>query len=133
MTALGVVALVAARDRAGRPRLAGQPAVHVAGVAHPGSRPRAPPPPSRDGRLWALERVVTGHLTSREPTSALALQLRELADQRLALRHGVHWDTDRDRTVELLGPEVVALVEARPPRRMSLGQIDAVLRRIEDV
>ena len=45
----------------------------------------------------------------------------------------VHWDTDRARTVELLGPEVVDLVEARPPRRMSLGQIDAVLRRIEDV
>ncbi len=88
---------------------------------------------AQDGRLWALERVVSGHLTSREPTSALALQLRELADRRLALRHGVRWDTDRARTIDLLGPELVALVEARPPRRMTLRQIDAVLQRIEDV
>jgi hypothetical protein len=131
VTALGVVAL----------------AVAVIGLAALGwrlSRPtdtpiwRAPvhegvSVTAQDGRLWALERVVSGHLTSREPTSALALQLRELADRRLALRHGVRWDTDRARTVDLLGTEVVELVEARPPQRMNLRQIDAVLQRIEDV
>jgi hypothetical protein len=132
VTALGVLALAAAVTglvalgwRVSRP--ATSPAWHTP------APDRGSAATSRDGRLWALERVVTGHLTSREPSSALALQLRELADRRLALRHGVHWDTDRARTVELLGPEVVDLVEARPPRRMSLDQIDAVLRRIEDV
>ena len=132
MTILGVIALAAAAT--GLLALGWR-------VSRPATSPawRSPAPDSggsaasRDGRLWALERVVTGHLTSREPSSALALQLRELADRRLALRHGVHWDADRDRTVELLGPEVVELLETRPPRRMNLSQIDAVLRRIEDV
>ena len=131
MIAFGVVALVAAVSglvalgwRVSRP-------VPAAAWRAPVTENRSATP--RDGRLWALERVVAGHLTSREPTTALALQLRELADRRLALRHGVHWDTDRDRTVELLGSEVVGMVEARPPRRMNLHQIDAVLRRIEDV
>ena len=131
MTALGVLALVAAASgllalgwRISRP--SASPAWHSP-ATDTGSAA------SRDGRLWALERVVTGHLTSREPSSALALQLRELADRRLALRHGVHWDTDRARTIELLGAEVVEVVETRPPRRMTLSQIDAVLRRIEDV
>jgi hypothetical protein len=131
VTALGLAALVAAVIglaalgwRLSRPTNAPvwRAAVHDSGSVA-----------AQDGRLWALERVVSGHLTSREPTSALALQLRGLADRRLALRHGVHWDTDRARTVDLLGTETVDLVEARPPRRMSLQQIDAVLQRIEDV
>ena len=88
---------------------------------------------SQDGRLWALDRVVAGHLTARDPSTALAVQLRDLADRRLTLRHGVHWHTDPARTARLLGADTVALVDARPPRRMTLAQIDAVLRRIEDL
>ena len=88
---------------------------------------------SQDGRLWALDRVVAGHLTARDPSTALAVQLRGLADRRLALRHDVHWHTDPARTARLLGADTVALIDARPPRRMTLTQIDAVLRRIEDL
>jgi hypothetical protein len=88
---------------------------------------------SQDGRLRALDRVVSGHLTAREPSTALAVQLRGLADRRLVLRHGVRWDTDPARTARLLGADTVALVDARPPQRMTLSQIDAVLRRIEDL
>lgn len=106
---------------------------------HPGIGWRTPPAEtaastaSQDGRLWALDRVVAGHLTARDPSTALAVQLRGLADRRLALRHGVHWHTDPARTAQLLGAETVALIDARPPRRMTLTQIDAVLRRIEDL
>jgi hypothetical protein len=105
----------------------------------PGTGWRTPPvetaatAASQDGRLWALDRVVAGHLTARDPSTALAVQLRGLADRRLVLRHDVRWDTDPARTARLLGAETVALIDARPPRRMTLAQIDAVLRRIEDL
>lgn len=86
-----------------------------------------------DSRLRALERIITGHLEAREPNSLLALQLRGLAERRLALRHGVRLDTEPERAAALLGPGVLALLEARPPRRLSLAQMDDVLRRIEEV
>jgi hypothetical protein len=88
---------------------------------------------AEDGRLRTLERIVTGHLEAREPNGMLALQLRRLAERRLALRHGVRLDSEPDRAAALLGPEVMALLETRPPRRLSLAQIDDVLRRIEEV
>jgi hypothetical protein len=88
---------------------------------------------AQDGRLRTLERIVTGHLEAREPSGMLAAQLRGLAERRLALRHGVRLDAEPDRAAALLGPEVLALLETRPPRRLSLAQIDDVLRRIEEV
>jgi hypothetical protein len=88
---------------------------------------------AQDGRLRILERILTGHLEAREPNGMLAAQLRELAERRLALRHGMRLDAEPDRAAALLGPEVLALLETRPPRRLSLAQINDVLRRIEDV
>lgn len=86
-----------------------------------------------DHRLRALERIVSGHLAAREPNGMLALQLRRLAERRLALRHGVRLDAEPERAAALLGSEVLELLEARPPRRLSPAQIDDVLRGIEAV
>lgn len=88
---------------------------------------------AQDRRLRSLERILTGHLEAREPNGLLALQLRGLAERRLALRHGVRLDTEPERAEALLGADVLALLGARPPRRLTLAQIDDVLRRIEAV
>jgi hypothetical protein len=103
------------------------------GVAWGTARPTASADAAPDHRLRALERIVTGHLEARKPNGLLALQLLRLAERRLALRHGVRLDAEPERAAELLGPDVLELLEARPPRRLSLAQIDDVLRRIEAV
>jgi hypothetical protein len=64
-----------------------------------------------------------------EPGNSIGFALEDLGGRSLASTLA---DSGVGRGVRRPS-EVVDLVEARPPRRMSLGQIDAVLRRIEDV
>jgi hypothetical protein len=129
---LAVVALVPAVAGVG---LLGWRALRAGGDAGWAARhvPAAPADAAPDGRLRTLERIVTGHLEAREPNGMLAEQLRGLAERRLALRHGVRLDAEPERAAALLGPEILAVLEARPPRRLSLAQVDDVLRRIEEV
>ncbi|MGI9156521.1 MAG: hypothetical protein ACR2FG_07775 [Marmoricola sp.] len=84
-----------------------------------------------DTRLRTLERIVTGHLEARIPNDLLAVQLRELADRRLGLRHGFRLDAEPERAAALLGPDLLMLLDARPPRRLTLAQVNDTLRRIE--
>lgn len=135
MTATAVIGLVAMVPAVAGVGLLGWRATRAGGGV--GWRTPRPTPASvdvaPDRRLRSLERIVTGHLEAREPNALLAVQLRALAERRLALRHGVRLDAEPERAAALLGPGVLALLEARPPRRLSLAQIDDVLRRIEEL
>lgn len=89
-------------------------------------------PPGEDSRLARLHRMVSQHQDAREVGDALHRQLSRLADQRLVAHHGVSHLADPDRAGELLGPELVAVMTQRPPYpRLTLQQVDDLLRRIE--
>lgn len=84
-----------------------------------------------DVRLLTLERIINGHLEARIPNDLLAVQLRELASRRLALRHGVRLGTEPVRAAALLGQDLLRFLDARPPLRLTLAQVNDILRRIE--
>lgn len=109
-----------------------------AATARPGQGWRVVPPEpvtsaAPDSRLRALERILAGHLESREASGTLAGQLERLADRRLMITHGIRIEAAPERAAELLGEEVVTLLRAQPARRMSLRQVELVLRRIEEL
>ena len=94
----------------------------------------APPvrEPGEDRRLGVLARLVSLHLDAREVDGALQRELVQLADHRLVMRHGIAWRSDPEAAAPLLGPELVALAEQRPPYpRMNEQRIDVLLRKIE--
>ena len=89
-------------------------------------------PPGEDKRLTRLHRVVSHHQDAREVGDALHRQLAHLADQRLVAHHGVSHLADPERAAALLGPELAAVMDQRPPYpRLPLRQIDDLLKRIE--
>ena len=96
--------------------------------------PGAVRPPGEDQRLALLRRVVAQHLDGREVGDALYRHLVELTDQRLVMRRGVSIRADPARAADLVGPELAAVVAARPPYpRLTLDQIDRIVSRIEDL
>lgn len=100
--------------------------------------PRARQEPVRergeDPRLQQLRRVVDQHLDSREVGDTLQRHLGGLADRRLMSRHGLTRDADPDAAARMLGPELWAVLAAGPPYpRLTTGQIDQLLRRIEEL
>ena len=91
-------------------------------------------PPGEDQRLALLSRVVSQHLDGREVGDGLYRHLVELTDQRLVMRQGVGIRADPARAAALVGPELAAVVAARPPYpRLTLDQIDRIVSRIEDL
>jgi hypothetical protein len=100
----------------------------------PGAREEPVGTPGEDPRLGQLRRVVSNHLDGHEVGDALYRRLGELADQRLLARHGVTRDADPARAAVLLGPDLAATLEARPPYpRLSPARIEQLLQRIEDL
>ena len=89
-------------------------------------------PPGEDPRLALLGRVVAQHLDARQSSGVLRRHLLDLADHRLMSRYGLSRRADEERAAAVLGPELTALAEQREPfPRMTLDQIDVLLRRIE--
>ncbi len=100
----------------------------------PGAREEPVREPGEDPRLGQLRRVVGQHLDAREIGDALHRRLGELADQRLMARHGITRDGDPDRAADLLGDDLVAVIDAQSPYpRLSPARISALLQRIEDL
>jgi hypothetical protein len=93
-------------------------------VERPSSRERGDP------RLAAHLRLLEAHEAARTPDPVLRDRLGELAARVLAQRHGL--DRDDPRAAELLGPEVLALLDG-PPRRLAPAEIDRCLTRIEEL
>ncbi len=89
-------------------------------------------PPGQDPRLERLQRILAQHQSAHEVGDALHRTLTELADHRLVAHHGVSLLADPERAAEILGPELTSVVTQRPPYpRLSTGQVDVLLKRIE--
>lgn len=89
-------------------------------------------PPGQDPRLERLHRILTQHQSAHDVGDTLHRTLTELADHRLVAHHGVSLLADPERAAEILGPELTTVATQRPPYpRLSAGQIDVLLQRIE--
>jgi hypothetical protein len=91
-------------------------------------------PPGDDPRLAFLHRLVLRHLDAREVGDNLQEHLLNLADHRLVATHGISLRADPDRAEPFVGAELAALAAGAgrgAPRRMSVAQIDVLLKRIE--
>lgn len=86
--------------------------------------------PGRDAQFSTYLRILEGHLTSKTPDGALRDRLAALADRRLVQHQGVR--REDPRAAPLLGPELVRDLDG-PPRRLSLGEIERYLTRIEEL
>ncbi|MCW2794134.1 MAG: hypothetical protein JWO76_3232 [Nocardioides sp.] len=84
-----------------------------------------------DPRMARDLSLLESHVTARAPDAALQDRLTRLADLVLRLRHGV--DHRAPAGVELLGPEVAALLTGAPGRRLSPAEIDRCVARIEEL
>lgn len=83
-----------------------------------------------DSRLAACIRLVEDHRTAATPDGALRDRLVALAEARLRERHGLAIDTHEGRA--LLGTELMSVIET-PARRLGAGEIDRLVRRIEEL
>ena len=84
--------------------------------------------PGQDARLGMYLRVIGDHLDAKVPDAGLRDRLAALATSRLRQRHGIGL---RDPgATDLLGPEVTDILTG-PPRRLSRGEIEDAVRRIE--
>ncbi|GAA4371484.1 hypothetical protein [Nocardioides caricicola] len=83
-----------------------------------------------DPRLARYVGLLEAHRTARSQDTALRDRLAALADQVLRQRHGVR--RDDPRAAELLGPELVAVLDGAP-RRLAPAEIDRYLTRIEEL
>jgi hypothetical protein len=83
-----------------------------------------------DPRLSRYVNLLEAHLTARSRDAALRDRLGTLADQVLRQRHAVA--RDDPRALELLGPELVAVLTG-PARRLDPAEIDRCLTRIEEL
>lgn len=81
-----------------------------------------------DQRTAFYVRMLESHLTAREPDTIVRDRLVRLAEQTLRTRHGI--DPHTVAASELIGPEIAHLA-ASPPHRMSPGELDGWLTRIE--
>ena len=98
----------------------------------PGARADPVRDPGEDPRYGQLRRVVGHHLDSREVGGTLHRRLAELADHRLVARHGITREADPAQAARLLGPDLMAVADARPPYpRLSATRIAQLLDRIE--
>ena len=70
------------------------------------------------------------HLAARRPDDVLAGRLAGLTEQTLRARHGV--DLDAPEAPALLGPDLVRLLAAPPPK-MDHDDVARWLERIEDL
>ncbi|MFL6001662.1 MAG: hypothetical protein ACJ72P_02535 [Nocardioides sp.] len=83
-----------------------------------------------DSHLASYVRILESHLTARTADTALRDRLAALCDERLNRRHGLTRD---DPAAEaLLGPGLTRELTG-PPRRLRREEIDAYLRRIEEL
>jgi hypothetical protein len=83
-----------------------------------------------DPRLGRYVNLLEAHLSARSLDATLRDRLGVLADQVLRQRYGV--SRDDPRAVELLGPELVAVLTG-PARRLGPPEIDRCLTRIEEL
>lgn len=90
----------------------------------------APSTPGRDRHLAVYERILDSNATSDVPDERLRDSLRRLVDLRLEQRRGL--TRDDPTAADLLGPDLLRLLAA-PPRRVSRRELDAHLRRIEEL
>lgn len=88
-------------------------------------------PPPREGTLAAYERLLEAHWAGREPDTDLQRRLLAVAEHRVRQVHGLG-DADRDVVRARLGPELGALADPAP-RRLSPGQVAAIIDRIEEL
>lgn len=87
-------------------------------------------PTATDPHLASYVRILESHLTARTADIALRDRLAALCDERLARRHSL---TRADPAAEpLLGTELIRDL-AGPPRRLRRDEIEAHLRRIEEL
>jgi hypothetical protein len=87
-------------------------------------------PRGEDTRLALFQRVIAGHLDSRDTTDQLHRYIATVADQRLVTKHGISRLADPGRAAAVMGPELAGFL-AHPRTRLSLNQIDHLLDRIE--
>lgn len=92
----------------------------------------APPvrPEGADPTLTAYLRVVEDHFLARDPSPALRDRLAALAERRLRHRHGLTLADPAAATV--LGVDLVAALTG-PVRRLTRAELDAYVRRIEEL
>ena len=83
-----------------------------------------------DDRTAAYLRLLAVHLAARRPDDVLARRLAGLTEQTLRSRHGV--GLDAPEAPALLGPDLVRLLAAPPPR-MDHHDVAHWLERIEDL
>ncbi len=86
--------------------------------------------PGRDAQFSTYLRILEGHLTAKHPDAAFRERLAALADRRLMQTHGVR--RDDERAAALLGSALLRDLDG-PPRRMSIGEIEQHLTRIEEL
>ncbi len=100
----------------------------------PGSRQD----PGEDVGTTAFRHLIEVHQISRDADDAVLWQIADLARRRLRQVHGLRWDDDPDRVVELLGPQLADLVsrdrrhrhdENHP--RLTVAQLGELVGRIE--
>jgi hypothetical protein len=84
-----------------------------------------------DPRLSLLKRVISGHLDAKDVDDQLHRHLAAVVDERLLARHGITRSASPERAAKVLGPDLCGLLAGPPTRRLSSGQIDRLLTRIE--
>lgn len=91
-------------------------------------------PPGEDRRLGMLTRMIESHLSAHRVDDGLRRQLLRLLEHRLVARHGITLDADPAVVAATIGPELSALVAQQAPfPRMTTGQIDVLIKRIEEL
>jgi hypothetical protein len=83
-----------------------------------------------DPHLASYVRILESHLTARTADAALRDRLATLCDERLARRHAL--TREQPGAEALLGSALLRDL-AGPPRRLRREEIDAHLRRIEEL
>lgn len=83
-----------------------------------------------DPHLASYVRILESHLTARTADTALRDRLASLCDERLARRHALTRD---DPAAEALLGSALLHDLAGPPRRLRREEIDAHLKRIEEL
>jgi len=85
----------------------------------------------RDARFDSYVRVIHGHLTAREPTPLLQERLAAVAQSVLEQRYGLVLEDPR--ASELLGPQVLGVLQAPAHHRLSLAEIERCVTGIEEL
>ena len=88
-------------------------------------------PRGEDARLALFQRAVTRQLESRDVSDQLQRHLAAVTEQRLLTKHGISRLADPQRAARMLGPELAGFLDQARPPRLSLTQIDQLLKRIE--